>query len=200
MSTKYKLATDLNEAKAMTEGLEDYVRGDKLYGHTGGSFFSRMPSLTVGSLLMRLRRLDNFRDLMEDRQYKTLDQVVDLWMAVRKDWRLHYEKKMHHEIRSRLNNMKTFFRECDESPVMCRNNYRPEILKRTIIQELIRELDALNIEMEDKTKKKLEMTDNKFRSIMRDNDFQWADGLQKNYPKDEFWWLYACPPQPEDKK
>jgi hypothetical protein len=194
MSTKYKIQTDLEEAKAMAEGLEDYVRGNQLYGHTGGSFFSRMPSLTVGALLMRLRRLDALRDLMEDRQYKALDSAIDLWVNVRQDWRLHYEGKMHYEIRSRLDSMKTFFRECDDSPTNCRSNYRPELLRRTIVQEIIRELDELGIELEDKTVKKLEMMDKKLRSVVREDDFQWADGLQDNYPQAEFWWLYSKPP------
>ena len=200
MSIKYNLKTDLEEAKAMAEGLADYVRGEQLYGHTGGSFFSNMPRLTVGALLMRLRRLDNFRDLMEDRQYKTLDQVVDQWQSVRNDWRLHYEQKMQHELNSRLDSMKTFFRECDESPVACRNNYRPELMRRTIVQEIIRELDDLNVELEDKSQTKIEMVDNKFRRIMRDVEFQWAEGLEGSYPKDEFWWLYSRPPVPEEDK
>lgn len=199
MSTNYSITTDLEEAKAMAEGLKDYVRGEQLYGNTGGNFFSTMPSLTVGALLMRLRRLDNFRDLMEDRQYKTLDKVVDLWETVRKEWRVHYENKMQYEVRSRLDTMKTFFRECDESPVTCRNNYRPELLKRTIVQEVLREMDALNVPLEDKTKTKLDMVDKKFRSIMQDDEFQWADGLQKSYPRDEFWWLYSRPPQYDDE-
>lgn len=194
MSTKYKIQTDLDEAKAMAEGLEDYVRGNQLYGNTGGSFFSRMPSLTTGALLMRLRRLDTLRDMMEDRQYKALDRTIDFWESVRKDWRLHYERKMQHEVRSRLDSMKFFFRECDESPKNCHSNYRPELLRRTIVQEVIREMDELGMELEDKTKKKLDMIDKKLRSVVRDDEFQWAEGLQNNYPQDEFWWLYSKPP------
>lgn len=194
MSTKYKIQTDLEEAKAMAEGLEVYVRGNQLYGNTGGSFFSRMPSLTAGALLMRLRRLDTLRDLMEDRHYKALDSAVDCWQSVRQDWRVHYEGKLQHEARSRLDSMKTFFRECDESPKNCHSNYRPELLRRTIVQEIIREMDELDIELEDKTKKKLDMVDKKLRSVVQDNNFQWADGLQDSYPQDEFWWLYSKPP------
>jgi hypothetical protein len=199
MSTNYKIQLDLDEAKTMAEGLEDYVRGNELYGHTGGSFFSTMPSLTVGALLMRLRRLDALRDLMEDRQYKALDGAVDLWENVRKDWRVHYEGKMQHEMRSRLDSMKTFFRECDESPTNCHNNYRPELLRRTIVQEIIREMDKLGIELEAPTRKKLEMVDNKLRSLVREDEFQWTEGLEGIYSKDEFWWLYSIPPLKENK-
>ncbi|MEL6526404.1 MAG: hypothetical protein AAFQ07_11920, partial [Chloroflexota bacterium] len=72
MSASYDINKDLKEAKAMADGLADYLRGDVLYGSTQGGFFSRMPSLTVGALLMRLRRLDALRTNMMDSDRRTL--------------------------------------------------------------------------------------------------------------------------------
>jgi hypothetical protein len=53
------LERDLNEARDMANGLADYVRGDQLYGSVGGGLFGsgNKPALTVGALLLRLRRL-----------------------------------------------------------------------------------------------------------------------------------------------
>jgi hypothetical protein len=198
MSSNYNLQTDLNEAKAMVAGLEDYVRGSELYGHANGNFFSNMPSLTIGALLMRLRRLDALRDKMRDSQSKELDKVVDSWHEIRDEWRLHYEEKLKREADSRLDAMRTFFTECEENKQNCLHNYRPELLRRTVVQELLNEIDALSIEATD-IKRKASATDAKFRSYLSEANFQWADDLQSVYAKGEYWWLYQKPVIDEKK-
>jgi ABC-type phosphate transport system auxiliary subunit len=199
MSSNYNLQTDLNEAKAMVAGLEDYVRGSELYGHANGNFFSNMPSLTLGALLMRLRRLDALRSKMRDSQSKELDKVVDEWHAIREEWRLHYEEKLKREADARLDGMRSFFTECEENKQNCLNNYRPELLRRTVVQEILHELDSLKIEAE-AIKRKAMATDAKFHSYMGESDFQWSNDLQSVYPKGEYWWLYQKPVVEENKK
>lgn len=192
MSSNYHLQTDLNEAKAMVAVLADYVRGTELYGHASGGFFSNMPSLTVGAVLLRLRRLDNLRTSMKDSQSKELDKVFDQWQDVRQEWRRHYEEKLKREADSRLDAMRGFFKECGESMLNCQQNYRPELLRRTIVQEILREMVELNIE-DDTLKRKVADTDSRLHSFLSDDEFQWTDGLQSIYPKEEFWWLYQKP-------
>lgn len=194
MSSTYKIQTDIKEAKAMVESLEDYVRGDQLYGHAEGGFFSRFPSLTVGALVMRLRRLQAFQDNLSDAQQRQLDGILQMWQETREEWRLHYEEKVVREALSRIDSMKAFFRECTDSMLNCHNNYRPELLKRTIVQELLREMDALNID-NDEVDTFVKMADNKLHQFMRKDKFQWADQLKAVYPEDEFWWLYQKPPK-----
>lgn len=198
MSSTYDLKTDLNEVKSMVAVLEDYVRGTELYGHASGGFFSNMPSLTVGALLMRLRRLDALRDAMNDAQYKELDKALDTWQEVRTEWRLHYEEKLRHEADSRLEAMRTFFKECAESMLNCHNNYRPELLRRTIVQEVLREMRELNLDTKE-ILGKISETDMKLHGYLRDESFQWSEQLLPIYPKDEFWWLYQKPPKEIEK-
>lgn len=199
MSSNYSISTDLKEAKAMSESLADYVRGDELYGHADGGFFSRMPSLTIGSLLMRLRRLNALRNALNDSQKRDLDSAIATWEETRNDWRVHYEGKVVHEVESRLDSMKTFFRECAESMLNCHNSYRPEIQKRTIIQELLNEMAELNLSNTD-LQALLEVADAKLRSVMRPDEFQWASELETVYPQSDFWWLYQKPPKSTDEK
>ena len=61
--TNYDRSKDLNEARKMADSLEPYVLGDQVYGSVGGGFFTggNMPSLTIGALLMRVRRLREWR-------------------------------------------------------------------------------------------------------------------------------------------
>lgn len=193
MSTTYDITKDLKEAKAMADGLADYVRGDELYGSTEGGFFSRMPSLTVGALLMRLRRLDAQRSSLLDSDRRELDAVLQTWRSVREEWRKHYEEKMTAEATSRINSMKSFFQECKESMRNCRNNYLPEIQKRTIVQEILLEMRDLGIE-DEALLTLVQTADNKFHSYMQSDSFQWSEQLQDVYPQDDFWWLYQKPP------
>lgn len=198
MSAKYSLETDLKEAKAMADALESYVRGDSLYGTAHGGFFSSMPSLTIGALLMRLRRLDAQRDQMQDRQRKTLDAAVDRYETVMREWSHHSEQKMLREAHSRLDAMSSFFKECAESERQCAAVYRPEQLRRTIVQELLREMEARNVQAGKDLQAKVSNADKYLRGFFRPAEFEWADALQAIYPENEFWWLYQRPPMPQN--
>lgn len=194
MASEYTIQKDLKEAQAMVDGLADYVRGDELYGSTGGGFFSKMPSLTVGALLMRLHRLHALQTKMKDSQQQTFSALYRQWETTRTEWRSHYEQKVMHEIESRVESMQGFFRECADSLQNCGSNYRPEIQKRTIIHQLIKEMDDLNLNDEDMQDLVTGM-DGKLRSYFRADVFQWDDTLKDVYPKSEYWWLYQRPPQ-----
>lgn len=185
MSINYNLQTDLDEAKAMANTLEDYVRGTELYGYADGNYYSDMSSLTVGSLLMHLRRLDNMRDIMNDSQRQELDQAQDTWQAVRKEWNVHYVQQVKREAESRLDAMQPFFDECSENMMDCQQNYRPELLRRTIVQELFREIRDLKLEAET-LKSKVHTTDVNLHHYLSEDIFQWASDLQAIYPKEGF--------------
>lgn len=194
MAATYDISKDLKEASAMARGLSDYVRGDELYGNAGGGFFSRMPSLTVGALLLRLRRLHALRGDLNERQQKTLDEAVNAYETVRKEWTTHYEEKLLREAKSRIDAMQGFFRECRDSMSRCAGIYRPELLRRSIVQEIERELQELRVE-DDELQDKIRGADGRLRAFLRDDQFQWDERLQDLYPKSEFWWLYQKPPQ-----
>lgn len=192
MSASYDFAKDLREAKLMTDNLGSYVRGTELYQTVGG-FFSKMPSLTVGAVLMRLRRLDELHGYLDDTQRQTLADIRTKFEAVRDDWRLHYEEKLTREAHSRLDAMHNFFRECGDSPPNCAGLYRPEILRRTIVQEIVYECATLKLNEPDLIQK-VRATDGKLRGVLRSADFQWAAVLRPAYPETDFWWLYNAPP------
>lgn len=198
MTTNFNLEKDLNEASKMAAGLEEYVRQDELYGNIGGGFFggSNMPKLTVGALLMRLRRLDALREQMTQDQQAKLDEAKAALAHVRKEWNLHYEEKVTREAKSRLDAMQSFFRECAESKSLCASIYKPEIMRRTIVQELLREMTAQNIQSKD-VDERVKDVDGKLRGHIVKTDFQWSSELTTIYPRDEFWWLYGQPPVPE---
>ncbi len=193
MSERYTIDKDIKEAEAMADALTPYVHENQLYGSTGGGFFSRMPAMTIGGLLMRLRRLDALRDHLTSQQTATLDKAKARNTTVHNEWRVHYEKKMLREANSRLDAMSHYFEECASNQRACANNYGPEVLRRTTVQELLLAMEEHNIESEELRQKMLG-TDSKLRRYVRPAEFIWADILQDAYPEESFWWMYQRPP------
>ena len=194
MSSNYSITQDLKEAVTMAEGLEDYVRGSELYGNAGGGFFANLPSLTVGALVMRLRRLQALRDSLNASQQAQLDSTQQRYNYVQKEWNVHFSEKIVKEANSRLDAMKTFFAECAKSSVNCAGNYVPEVLRRTVVQELVPVIEQNRAEAEG-LDAKVRLTDSKLRGIVRSASFSWAAELQSVYPQEAYWWLYQRPPQ-----
>lgn len=199
MSTHYRIDRDLSEARKMADALDEYIRGSELYGGAGGGLFGSgdMPALTVGALVMRLRRLEALRDKLSPSQQAELAEAGKKHRRVQKEWTLHYEGKVLKEAASRLEAMRTFFQECKENPRLCRANYLPELLRRTIVQELLRVIEAQRIDGSALTEK-LHLADIGLRGVVEKAAFQWDGVLQPVYPADEFWWLYHAPPASDE--
>jgi hypothetical protein len=194
----YSIDQDLKEAEAMAKALDDYIRDDQLYGQVGGGGLfggGSMPSLTVGALLMRLRRLRALQDQMNESQRSRMAAIEQQHEAVRREWRNFYEAKLLKEANSRLDAMKTFFEECVESPRSCAGNYLPEALRRTIVQEILLTMPDLNMKSAD-LDTKVRGTDSRLRRFVQPSDFIWSPDLQAVYPKETFWWLYNKPSKP----
>lgn len=200
MSEKvYSIDQDLKEAEAMAESLASYVRQDNLYGSVGGGgLFSggQMPSLTVGALVMRLRRLNLFSAQMTDAQHARLDKIIAAHDAAANEWRVHYEAKMVREANSRLDAMKTFFEECASSPANCPRIYLPEVLRRTIVEELMIAMKKRGMDAADLITK-ARGTDSRLRRFVQPSSFVWAEALQPAYDQQQFWWMYGEPPMPQ---
>jgi len=192
MSAEYSIDRDLNELVKMSETLKDYVLSEMLYMSVEGGLFGSegMPQLTTGAFLLRLRRLNHFRDEMNGTQQATLDKAIDHYNAVREEWTVHYEQKMVREALSRLKMIAEFFRECRENKNACWDAYPIEALRRTIIQELIIALDDQEIDFQDVITL-AKQTDNELRTWVTMGDFTWSDELMPVYPKETFWWLYG---------
>jgi hypothetical protein len=197
----YKLERDLSEAQKMAEGLPEYVRGTELYGHAGGGFFGSgdTPALTVGALLLRLRRLNALQDKLTPAQRQQLQAVQERFEQTRSEWRLHYEGKVIKEANSRLDNIRTYLKEASDSPRTARGNYPTEALRRTIAQEVLREMHDLNLESAEVDTKRRDV-DGRLRGILKSGPFLWDPMLKDVYPEQEFWWLYHAPEDPNAEK
>lgn len=197
MSKEYSVAQDLKETQAFIDSLEGYLQQDQLYGSVGGGFFTggRMPALTVGSLAMRLRRLQALEGLLTAEQRMQLDGLRKKHEAIRKQWYAHYKAKLEKEIKSRLDAMRPFFEEAQTDPQLAAKVYGPEVVRRTIAEEAIMALADMNEDVGDLTRK-ARAADAALRRYVQPSEFVWASQLEPAYPRDRFWWMYVAPPVP----
>jgi hypothetical protein len=196
--TIYEIERDLKEARAMANALLPYVHEDALYGKVGGGGLfggSSMPSLTLGALLMRLRRLSVLADQLNGEQRAMLEQAQMQTETVRKEWTLHFSEKLVKEANSRLRAIEQYFKECEDDPRLCASAYLPEALRRTIVQEIAGALAQYGLPTED-LGRSMRAVDGKLRRYTEPSPFIWAEALQTVYPPGAYWWLYAKPPTP----
>lgn len=198
MTEHYSFDQDLREAEAMVKALENYLKGSELYTSIGGGFlgFGNMPSLTVGALLMRLRRLGMLRMQLTTGQREQLHALQQQHQAVRDEWRAHYEKKILWEANSRLDAIRHYFTEAAQSMELAANAYKPEQLRRTIVQDILAAMAELGIqsaELDDKVRQ----TDSRLSSLAGEHTgFLWDPQLEPAYPQKDYWWLYRKPRAP----
>lgn len=200
--TTYALERDLKEAEAMAQALIPYVYEDTLYGTVGGRGLfggGGMPSLTLGALLMRLRRLHALEEQLTESQRALLAEIDAQHDSVRREWTQHYNEKLTREAESRLKAMDTFFQECEEDRRICANAYLPEALRRTIVQEIVTALEESGLPTTEITRQ-ARAVDSKLRRFSEPSEFVWAPELASVYPATSYPWLYARPPQPNSKK
>lgn len=187
----FNLERDLRVLAAMASSLTPYLYEDELYGYLAGN----LPKLTLGGLLLRLHRLTCLEDMLSAEQQTLLHDARINLEAERADWAVHFEGKIKHELRARLEALELFVRECDEDALPCVAHYPAQAEKRTIIHHLAEEADELGI-LEDDVRARIRQVDQKLRALLREGDFVTDEVLRPAYPADVFWWLYACVPEP----
>lgn len=194
---QYNLFDDLHELQQMVNGLERYLKSDVLYGSVGGGILTGLSSaqLTVGAVLLRLRRIDALRGQLNDKQRAQLHQSRQKHDEVVHRHKDAYAAKLQREATSRLNAMHEFFAECSQQPALCPRIYNPEVLRRTITQEIVLYMDEARLGSAE-LDKLLKKTDQLLRRYIAPSEFVWDEQLKPIYEPSVFWWMYMAPPPP----
>lgn len=186
---KYKYSHDLEIVTSMLERLENYLLSDEVYGNQG-MFIEGLPAITIGGLLMRLRRLNALREFIGKSNQKKLDTAIARHDALYNEWTVHYEKKLHAELDSRLTRIRQFIDEVKENPRSMTVSFEPEQMRRTIIQEILYMIQRSSIEANG-LKDDIVTLDTDLKPLVKKANFSWASELQTVYSPEEFWWLYS---------
>ena len=194
----YNIFNDLHELQQMTQSLKGYLRRDDLYGTIGGGIFTggSSPNFTIGTVLLRLRRIQALASMLDERRLNQLATAQEQHDTVQANNTDRYLKRMAREANSRLDAMKRFFEECRDDPRLCPRIYNPEAFRRTVVAELLAALETTGYESAELTQKR-SATDKRLRGYVQASAFIWDDTLAPVYPEREFWWLYHAPPSQE---
>lgn len=185
----FNLTEDLQEAQAMAQSLDEYVRQPELYYNIGNT----LPRMTLGGFLLRLRRLRFLQEQMMDTQKRTLAEVDATHKNALQEWREHYGMKLVEEAKSRIDNINQYIFDCKESPSQCQDYYPQEAHRRTIVEELLTEIKRLDLDSFEEVTEQLKVIDGRLGSFLRDAEFCWDEKLQSLYPESIYWWLYRQP-------
>lgn len=185
---QYNFQKDLRTLVSMAERLEAYVRDDEIYGNQGS--FAGLIAVTIGGILMRIRRLNALREFIGKSKQAALDLVIQKHESVYQEWTVHYEQKILAEAHSRIDRIAQFIEEYHDDGYTTIIAFEPERMRRTILQEILYMMQRINLQ-DDALMKKIDTTDERLRAIVVDAPFQWHPKLETVYSPDEFWWLYS---------
>lgn len=182
------LARDVRSVEAMAANLTPYVYEDDLYGILPGD----LPRLTLGGLLMRLERLHALSDRLPDPQRHIAEAARHKLDEVRDKWRVHYEKKLVHEARSRMVHLHQFLKEAEENPNRIAPDCPSAMEKRVIVELLKDEATHLGV-WTPELANTLYVIDSQIRHLGEQRDFIWDPSVESAYPREKFWFLYMGP-------
>ncbi len=182
---------DLSVLRAMADELEAYLIDDELYRtlivHTPTG--DQSLKMTIGDMLTRLHRLQRGGADAEGLEEEVAKIAAQIEQTSR-ELHTRMQERMVREIASRLNSLKWFLDDCEESQQRCRIEFPFEMRNRQRIEEL---LSALDGEVDEALRQRIETVDEKIRQITKSADFLWDERLKPAFPRDPYWYLYLLP-------
>lgn len=184
---KYDIEKNLRTLHAMVEAITPYIYEEELFGHLG----DKMPKMTVGGLLLRLRQLEGIQSALSKQQQTQLTESRQRFEQMRYEWHNHYEKKLLQELKSRAETALNYLQDA----VDAMGDWGNQIEKRTIMADLMIEASAQNISIPGDLKGLVSEVDSLLRRYFKAGEFFWDAQLAHAYPQETYWWLYGKPNQ-----
>jgi hypothetical protein len=184
-----KLRRDLTILAAMAEGMDEYLRGETLFGKMAGA---DLPMLTLGGYLLRQHRLYKLRDLLPSEDQAKLQAVMITFNEALVEKVVRFEERAHQELAARIRQVEEYLRDLGNKQASG-TNYATAVEPRAMITALTDKLDMAPYHLNPRINQQVELLDKNLRRRWRDGDFVWTDGWQPAYPPESYWWLYGRP-------
>ncbi|MFL7891248.1 MAG: hypothetical protein ACK2UM_09990 [Anaerolineales bacterium] len=185
-----KLSQDLDILKAMVEELANYLDSDVLYWPM---YKASYPQMTLGGYFMRQHRLQHLSYLLADADQSALEQYVNQFKEMTFDKKAQLMKKGLRELEARANQWDQHLREYWDSEVIEKEFYKTDAEIRTMISDLIFELEVDLSQVDKSLLIKIDSLDHELKANWQDGDFIWPEEWIPAYGKDDYWWLYGIP-------
>lgn len=102
-------------------------------------------------------------------------------------------KKGTGELHIRVNQWKEHLQEYWDSEIIEKQYYATDVEVRTMIMDLILELEINLTQSDENLLLQIDSLDNELRSNWQEGDFIWPDEWIPAYGKGIYWWLYGIP-------
>jgi len=185
-----KLKKNLDILIAMIEELANYMNSGALYWPM---FKADYPSMTLGGLLMRKRRLQILADLLSEAEQVKLTHIITQFKEMTYDKTALLEEKGTKELHTRTTQWKEHLQEYWDSEVIAQHYYATDVEVRTIITDLIFMLDTDPYQLDAKLVSQVDSLDDELMSNWQDGEFIWPTEWIPAYGKGDYWWLYGMP-------
>lgn len=186
----FDLEHDLRALSAMASNLTPYLYEKEMYGPLVGD----LPLLTLGGLLLRLYRFGRLTSILTAEQQAMVQAAQANFESARVQWAVHYDQKLHHELRARLNSLSYFLDDCTEDRRGNAVHYPAQAEKRIMIEHLRQEAETRHV-ITDVQHARLKEVDQRLSHLLKEGTFILDERLTNVYPRGEFWWLYGFIPE-----
>jgi hypothetical protein len=189
-----RIAADVAFCKAMAGEMEDYLSSNVLFWEPSRRRFGggELPKLTIGGLLLALRRLTTLRERLDPAQTRALAQAGEVLDRARSQRRVRYETKLERDLRSRLDAWAWYLDDMERSGEAATAYYPRQVENRTKIGLLLD--DARDSKMSVVASRQRQAAlDERLRQNFESGAFVWPDALQPGFPAERFWYLWGRP-------
>jgi hypothetical protein len=171
------LQADLAYLQLALPDLKNYVQSRELYGALPYERHHSIPPLTIGNVLLAMRRIEGWADLETCIPLKKEIEIVKepnftIW-----------RRKVAREFSSRLAALSVWL---EQEPEVRQQGYTDFLHNRAVLTLLQQEIEASKLAEFDQ----LQALDQRIQTLLEPAGFQWETEIEKAFPIETFWFLY----------
>ncbi|MGB0384375.1 MAG: hypothetical protein ACPGWR_06080 [Ardenticatenaceae bacterium] len=182
----------IQELEAMTEHLQDYVLGGRLFKTI--TVFGANPHLikmTLGGMLERMAELKTLeKDVSDSKVAEVVRQAEEALKREQRSQPNRFFKLLAREAKSYTDSWKWFLQNCWEGDARCASDYAQEVGIRLRLQRLL-SYGGQHAELAE-SRQRIGSLDERLRTIWQEAEHP-IIGDKKHFSPKEYWWLYGQP-------
>lgn len=188
---------NLLQLEAMAESFDAYLDQGSPYREVAvgdPEDGARVMTMSIGLVLDLLEALERREDELGPARRERLADARRTIRALRHGRPKDYERLLLREIKSQLDAWRWYLEDCERGARGCRDVYGSESRKRTRIQQLLAEAEAVGADAAE-ARHRVARLDQQLRGLLQPGPFAGPAGTEARYPKASHWWLYGRPAQ-----
>ncbi len=154
---------------------------------------ANMPPMTIGGVLMRLRRLNVLREQLNAEEQHRLETAGSAFDAALFEKVVRFEQRAHDELHTRLREWTTYLRDVPSKSAAAVDNYAGKVDGRVVIDELVAKLGEPPYQQAPRLAADIAAVDNRLRALWVPGGFVWDPVWEAAYAPNRFWYLYGAP-------